>query len=105
MPRNDRRPATKAETASSFAALYSAGTTPPASPAKRASRTAGKAASTSGANCQVLAYDQSSAGCTTGRRSGQARASAIGSRMSGGLAWARVAPSAKVTIEWTIDCG
>ena len=29
----------------------------------------------------------------------------MGSRMSGGLAWAMVAPSAKVTIECTIDCG
>ena len=53
----------------------------------------------------MLAVDQSSAGCTSGSRSGQASASAIGSRMSGGLAWAMVAPSAKVTIEWTIDCG
>ena len=48
MPRNDRRPATKAATASSLAALNSAGTTPPASPATRASRTAGKATSSSG---------------------------------------------------------
>jgi hypothetical protein len=29
----------------------------------------------------------------------------MGSRMSGGLAWAMVAPSTKVTMEWTIDCG
>ena len=96
MPRNDSRPATNAATASSLAALNIAGTTPPASPACRASRTAGKATSSSGANSQVLAVDQSSAGCTPGSRSGQARASAIGSRMSGGLACAIVAPSAKV---------
>ena len=67
MPRNDSRPATKAATASSLAALNSAGTTPPASPASRARRTAGKATSSSGANSQVLAVDQSSAGCTTGQ--------------------------------------
>ena len=53
----------------------------------------------------MLAVDQSSAGCTCGSRSGQASARAIGRRMSGGLACAIVAPSAKVTIEWTIDCG
>ena len=53
----------------------------------------------------MLAVDQSRAGCTSGSRSGQASASAMGSRMSGGLAWAMVAPSTKVTIEWTIDCG
>ena len=29
----------------------------------------------------------------------------MGNRMSGGLACAMVAPSANVTIEWTIDCG
>lgn len=38
-------------------------------------------------------------------RSGQPSASAIGSRMSGGDAWAIVEPSVKVTIECTIDCG
>ena len=38
-------------------------------------------------------------------RSGQPSASAIGSRMSGGLACAIVDPSTNVTIEWTTDCG
>ena len=29
----------------------------------------------------------------------------MGSRMSGGLAWAMVEPSTNSTIEWMIDCG
>ena len=37
-------------------------------------------------------------------RSGQPSASAMGSRMSGGDAWAIVEPSVKVTIECTTDC-
>jgi len=49
--------------------------------------------------------DQSIAGVASGIRSGQARASAIGSRMSGGLAMAMVAPSVYSTMECTIDCG
>ncbi len=40
-----------------------------------------------------------------GTRCGQARPSAIGSRMSGGLAWAMLEPSVNSTIECTIDCG
>src|SRR5207248_7631827 len=38
-------------------------------------------------------------------RFGQPSASEMGRRMSGGLAWASVEPSVKVTIECTIDCG
>ena len=41
----------------------------------------------------------------SGTRSGQARPSAIGIRMSGGLAWAMVAPSVNSTMEWITDCG
>ena len=44
-------------------------------------------------------------GAASGTRSGQPRPSAIGSRMSGGLAWARVEPSVNSTIECTTDCG
>ena len=40
-----------------------------------------------------------------GTRCGQPSASEMGSFMSGGLAWARVEPSTKVTIECTIDWG
>src|SRR5215471_7475111 len=67
-------------------------------------RTAGKACSSSGSKVQVWAVDQSTAGAAPGTRSGQPRASAIGIRMSGGLACAMVEPSANSTIEWTTDC-
>ena len=45
------------------------------------------------------------AAAAPGTRAGQPSASAIGSRMSGGLACAMVDPSQNVTIECTIDCG
>ena len=48
---------------------------------------------------------KSQAAATRSSRCGQASASAIGSLMSGGLAWAIVEPSTKVTIEWITDCG
>ena len=48
---------------------------------------------------------KSQAGAAPGTRDGQPSASAIGSFMSGGLAWAIVEPSVNVTIECTIDCG
>ena len=54
---------------------------------------------------RLLAVVQSTAGATSGTRSGQPSASAIGSRMSGGEACAMVEPSTNSTIEWTIDCG
>ena len=88
-----------------MAALYTAGAVPPAAAASRASATAGKAASSSGSNVQVAAVDQSSPGAASGTRSGQARPSEMGSRMSGGDAWMIVAPSENSTIECTIDCG
>ena len=46
---------------------------------------------------------QSTDGAAPATRSGQPSASAIGSRMSGGDAWAIVAPSTYSTIEWTTD--
>src|SRR5690349_509257 len=67
--------------------------------------TAGKALSSSGSNVHVCAVDQSIAGAAPGTRSGQPRASAIGMRISGGLAWAIVDPSVNSTIEWITDCG
>ena len=67
--------------------------------------TAGKAASSSGSKVHVCAAVQSMAGAAPGTRSGQPRASAIGMRMSGGLAWAIVDPSVNSTIEWMTDCG
>ena len=44
----------------------------------------------SGSNVQVWALVQSTAGAASATRSGQPSASAIGIRMSGGLAWAMV---------------
>ena len=101
-----RPPATNAATASSFAALNTAGRQPPASPAWRASRTPGNASSSSGSNVQRLRRRPRCTGAAAaGTRSGQPSASAIGSRMSGGLACAIVEPSTNVTIECTTDCG
>ena len=74
--------------------------------ALRAARTAGKAL--------VVERDElpgaapwSSRSRRRPRRPGPASPapSAIGSRMSGGLAWASVEPSTNSTIEWTTDCG
>ena len=48
---------------------------------------------------------KSHAAAAPATRAGQPSASAIGSFISGGLAWAMVEPSVKVTIECTIDCG
>src|SRR5690606_58718 len=97
--------ARKAATASSLAALYTAGTHPPIKPASRASSTAGNALLSNGSKVQVAALLQSHGADAPGSRSGQVSASAMGSRMSGGLAWAIVEPSVNRTIEWTIDCG
>src|SRR5690606_34024508 len=105
MPAKGSSPATNAATASSFAALNTAGTLPPAAPAALASRTPGSASSSSGSNVQLCAASQRQGGAAPVSRSGQPRASAIGSFMSGGLAWASVEPSVNVTIECTIDCG
>ena len=91
-------------TQTSLAALYTAGAVPPRRPASRASATAGNASSSSGWNVQLCERVQSMAGPAPGTRSGQARPSAIGIRMSGGLAWAIVAPSVNSTIEWITDC-
>ena len=78
---------------------------PPSLAASRASATAGNASSSRGSNVQVAAVVQSRPGAASGTRSGHARPSAIGIRMSGGLAWMIVAPSENSTIECTIDCG
>ena len=105
MPGKVRRPARKACTASSLAALNAAGTVPPARPAANARSRAGKASRSTGSNVHAAGRLKSQAAETGSSRSGHASASAMGSRMSGGLAWAIVAPSVKVTIECTTDCG
>src|SRR5206468_560736 len=98
-------PAWNAATACSFAALKTAGYVPAAMPTFLASATAGNASSSSGSKVQVWAVVQSRGAPTSGTRSGQPRPSEIGSRMSGGDAWAMVEPSTNSTIEWMTDCG
>ena len=60
---------------------------------------AGKVSVSTGSKVQVAGWVKSQAGAASATRSGQPSASAIGNRMSGGLAWAIVEPSVKVTIE------
>lgn len=98
---NGSRPARKASTHSSFAALNTAGAVPPRAPTWRASPTDEKASVSRGKNSQLDALVQSNAGAASGIRSGQPRPIAIGPRMSGGVACARVEPSVNSTIEWT----
>ena len=95
----------KASTQTSLAALYTAGALPPARPASRASSTAGNASLSSGSKVQLDAALQSHGRETPDSRSGQLKAKAMGSFMSGGEHWASVAPSTNCTIECTIDCG
>src|SRR5699024_10809119 len=98
-------PAWKAATNCSLAALYTAGTQPPAATACRATATAGNTVSSNGSNVHVVAVSHRHGGAAPGNRRGQCNASEIGSRISGGLACAIVEPSRKVTIECTTDCG
>ena len=99
------RPSRKAAAASSLAALYTAVRQPPRCPPPAPARRPGRPSSSSGSNSQVEAVRKSHASAAAGTRAGQPSASAIGSFMSGGLAWAIVEPSVNVTIECTIDCG
>ena len=71
---------------------------PPGPPARRTGRRGparrpGNASTSSGSNVHRRAAAQSTDGAAPATRSGQPSASAIGSRMSGGDAWAIVAPS------------
>ncbi len=68
-------------------------------------RRPGKPSASSGSKVQDWAAVQSTAAAAPGTRSGQPRARAIGSRMSGGDAWAMVEPSVNSTMEWITDCG
>lgn len=105
IPGNGRAPARKASAATSLAALYTAVRHPPPTPAARASSIAGNTSCATGSNSQVEAVAKSRAGAASAIRCGQPSASAMGSFIDGGDAWARVEPSVKVTIECTIDCG
>ena len=88
-----------------MAALKIAGRQPPGPAGRLGQPTAGNASSSSGSNSQVCAVVQSTGAAASATRSGQPSASAIGSRMSGGLHWAIVEPSRNSTIEWMTDCG
>ena len=81
------------------------GAVPPAPPPGGPGRTAGNASSSSGKNSQVLARVQSTGGAVSGTRSGQARPSAIGISIVGGLACTSVEPSTNSTIECTTRVG
>ena len=98
-------PAWNAATASSLAALNTAGWVPPTLPASLIMRTAGNASSSSGSKVQDVAFDQSHAGTAPGMRCGQVRPSAMGRTMLGGDACAMVEPSTNCTMECTMDCG
>src|ERR1700693_5942599 len=99
------RPARNAPAASSLAALYTAVIQPPSRPACRARSTAGKTAESNGSNSQLPATLKSQAAATRGTRSGQPSASAIGSFMSGGLAWGVFDPPGEVTPECKVGGG
>src|SRR5690606_1074193 len=105
MARNPSRPARKAATHSSLAALKAAGWVTEAAAAWRASRTPRKVSSSSGSKVQLVASSQRHGAIARCGRAGHDSASAIGRRMSGGEAWAMVEPSTNSTIEWTTDCG
>ena len=81
------------------------GSVPPAAAASRASRTAGKASSSSGSKRHSCAVEKSSAGWAPGTRRGQSSAKEMGSFMDGGEHCAMVQPSVKVAIECTMDWG
>ena len=76
-----------------------------ARPRRGPARTAGNASSSSGKNSHVCGLVQSTGGAVSGSRSGQARPSAIGISIVGGLAWASVEPSVNSTIECTTLVG
>ena len=72
MPVQAQRPARKAATASSFAALNTAGRHPPALPAARARSRAGKAWASTGSKVQLVGSANVSGRLAPARRSGQA---------------------------------
>jgi hypothetical protein len=103
MPVNGSRPARKASTATSSAALSRTGASPPASPAAYARARAGKR-TVSGAS--KVHWPRSGRGESgTGGRAGAVIAYWIGRRMSWGPTWALMEPSRNRTRPWTSDCG
>src|SRR5215218_3019791 len=105
MPRNGSRPARKAATASSLAALTAAGAVPPWRPARTASSSRGKVARSTGWNSRVWGRAQSIRPRGRSSRSGQPRARPMARRMSGMESWATVEPSHHSTMAWTMLWG
>ena len=107
MPAQSRRPVRKAPTACSLAALRTAGWVAEAATAERARSTAGKVCESRGSKSQETGSSQVLGATSPDRsaRAGQVRPRAMGRRISGGEAWARVAPSMNSTMEWMTDCG
>src|SRR5690606_8972029 len=106
MRRSGSSPSRKLATATSLAALTTAGAVPPARPASTPSRKAGKRASSRGSNVSGLAATGSKRGVpVSSMRSGCVNAYRIGSSIVGNPAWARTEPSTNSTRLCTMDCG
>ena len=88
-----------------MAALNTAGSVPPATPARRASPSAGNASCRGASNSRLPSAAKSGAASPPATRSGQVSAYWIGKHMSARLSCASTEPSMNSTIEWTIDCG
>ena len=94
-----------AATARSLAAFIAAGAMPPVFNADRARARAGNRSVSGASKVNEPIAPRSSPGAGHGSRSGQAKAQAIGVRMSGGPNWASVEPSWYSTMLWITDCG
>ena len=99
------RPSRKASTATSLAALSTAGRVPPVSPACRARSRAGKSCVRGASKCRAASLAKSSGRRLLGTRSGQVTAYWIGKHMSLWLSWAMTLLSTNSTMLWTMLCG
>jgi len=98
-------PARKRSTATSFAAFNTAPPTPPSRAASSASASAGKRSVSGCSNARPASAVRSSAPTPASRRSGHARACAMGVRMSAWPSSASTEPSTYCTSECTTLCG
>jgi len=89
----------KADTATSFAALSMVGADPPVRKTSRAKRSAGKRSGSGASKVNEASRARSSRSAGVSIRSGQARAWAMGQRMSGLPNCAKTEPSTYSTIE------
>jgi len=100
---NRQRPWMKASTATSFAALSTAGRVPPVSPAQRARFRAGKSFTRGASKCSSASRAKSSGTSEFATRSGQVTAYWMGKHMSEWLSCAMTLLSMNSTILWTMD--